>query len=44
VVQPTYTTQQVWIPGCYVDQVQPNGTVVRVWQPGHYENRTVVVQ
>jgi hypothetical protein len=42
--QPVYQTQNVWVPGCYVDQVQPNGTVVRVWQPGHYEQRTVVVQ
>ena len=41
---PVYTTQQVWVPGAYVDQVQPNGTVVRVWQPGHYETRQVRVQ
>ena len=44
VTTPVYTTQQVWIPGGYVDQVQPNGTVVRVWQPGHYEARQVLVQ
>lgn len=44
VTQPVYTTQQVWVPGAYVDQVQPNGTVIRVWQPGHYETRSVLVQ
>lgn len=44
VVQPVQTTQQVWVPGCYVDQIQPNGVTLRVWQPGHYETRTVVVQ
>ncbi len=37
-------TQQVWVPGAYVDQVQANGTVIRVWSPGHYETRTVFVQ
>ena len=41
---PVYTTQQVWVPGGYVDQIQPNGTVIRVWQPGHYESRQVLVQ
>ena len=41
---PVYTSQQVWIPGGYSDQIQPNGTVVRVWQPGHYETRQVLVQ
>ena len=41
---PVYTTQQVWVPGGYVDQVQPNGTVVRVWQPGRYVTRQVLVQ
>lgn len=41
---PVYQTQNVWVPGCYVNQVLANGTVVRVWQPGHYEQRTVVVQ
>lgn len=44
VVQPTYVTQQVWVPGRYIDQVQANGTIVRVWQPGHYEQRRVLVQ
>lgn len=44
VATPVYTTQQVWVPGGYVDQIQPNGTVVRVWQPGHYETRQVLVQ
>ena len=44
VVAPTYVSQQVWVPGVYVDQVQANGTVVRVWQPGHYESRSVLVQ
>jgi drug/metabolite transporter (DMT)-like permease len=44
VATPVYTTQQVWIPGGYVDQVQPNGTVLRVWQPGHYVTRQVLVQ
>lgn len=33
--------QQVWVEGCYVDQVQANGMVVRVWQPGHYEQRVI---
>lgn len=42
--QPVYASQQVWVPGAYVDQIQPNGTVVRVWQPGHYEARSVLVQ
>jgi len=42
--QPVCTTQQVWVPGAYVDQVQPNGTVVRIWQPGHYETRSVITQ
>jgi hypothetical protein len=41
---PVYTSQQVWIPGGYIDQIQPNGTVVRVWQPGHYETRQILVQ
>lgn len=44
VAQPVYTTQQVWVPGTYVDQVQVNGTIVRVWVPGHYETRQVLVQ
>lgn len=44
VATPVYTTQQVWIPGTYLDQIQPNGTVIRVWQPGHYESRQVLVQ
>ena len=44
VATPVCTTQQVWIPGGYVDQLQPNGTVIRVWQPGHYEARQVIVQ
>jgi hypothetical protein len=44
VVTQVTQTQQVWVPGAYVDQVQPNGTVVRVWSPGHYETRTVYVQ
>ena len=44
VAAPVYTTQNVWVPGCYVNQVLANGTVVRVWQPGHYEQRQVVVQ
>ncbi len=44
VATPVYTSQQVWIPGGYIDQIQPNGTVVRVWQPGHYETRQVLVQ
>jgi hypothetical protein len=44
VAAPTYTTQQVWVPGRFIDQVQPNGTVVRVWQPGHYITRQVLVQ
>ncbi len=42
-IQTAYATQQVWVPGVYVDQTQPNGTVVRVWQPGHYETRSVPV-
>ena len=41
---PVYMTQQVWVPGTYVDQVQVNGTIVRVWVPGHYETRQVLVQ
>ncbi len=44
VATPVYTTQQVWVPGAYVDQVQPNGAVIRIWQPGHYETRQVLVQ
>ena len=44
VATPVYTSQQIWIPGGYVDQMQPNGTVVRIWQPGHYETRQVLVQ
>lgn len=44
VTTPIYTTQQVWVPGGYVDQVQPNGTVVRVWRPGRYVTRQVLVQ
>ena len=44
VATPVYTSQQIWIPGAYVDQIQPNGTVVRIWQPGHYETRQVLVQ
>ena len=44
VATPVYTTQQVWIPGGYIDQIQPNGTVIRVWQPGHYESRQILVQ
>ena len=44
VQSPVYATQDVWVPGCYVNQVLANGTVIRVWQPGHYEKRTVVVQ
>lgn len=47
VVQPTgqYVTQQqqVWVEGCWVNQVQANGAVVRVWQPGHYETRATQV-
>ena len=42
--QPVYTTQSVWVEGCYVTQTQPNGAVIRVWQPGHYEQRPVLVQ
>ena len=42
--QPVYTTQQVWVEGCWVNQVQANGAVVRVYQPGHYETRQVRVQ
>lgn len=41
---PVVQTTNVWVPGCYQDQVQANGTVVRVWVPGHYEQRTVQVQ
>lgn len=41
---PVYTTQQVWVPGRYIDQVQANGTIVRVWVAGHYESRQVLVQ
>lgn len=44
VQQPVTQVQNVWVEGCYVDQVQPNGAIVRVWSPGHYEQRTVVVQ
>ena len=44
VATPVYTSQQVWIPGGYIDQIQPNGTVVRIWQPGHYETRQILVQ
>ena len=36
---PPVRYRQVWVEGCYVDQVQPNGAVLRVWQPGHYEQR-----
>ena len=47
VVQPAgqYVTQQqqVWVEGCWVNQVQANGAVVRVWQPGHYETRATQV-
>ena len=47
VVQPAgqYVTQQqqVWVEGCWVNQVQANGAVVRVWQPGHYETRSTQV-
>ena len=39
---PVVQTTNVWVPGCYQDQVQANGSVVRVWVPGHYEQRTVV--
>ena len=42
--QPVYTTQSVWVDGCYVNQTQSNGTVIRVWQPGHYEQRQVLVR
>ena len=41
---PVYTTQQVWVPGRYIDQVQANGTIVRVWVAGHYESRQILVQ
>ena len=44
VATPVYTSQQVWVPGTYVDQIQPNGAVIRVWQPGHYETRQILVQ
>jgi len=44
VTTPVATTQNVWVNGCYVDQVQANGSVIRVWQPGHYEQRTITVQ
>lgn len=44
VARPVTMVQNVWVEGCYVDQMQANGTVVRVWQPGHYEQRTVTVQ
>ena len=44
VASPVTQVQNVWVEGCYVDQVQANGAVIRVWQPGHYEQRTVVVQ
>ena len=44
VTAPVYTTQQVWVPGRYIDQVQANGTIVRVWVPGRYETRQVLVQ
>lgn len=44
VTQPATTIQNVWVEGCYVDQLQANGSTVRVWQPGHYEQRTVTVQ
>ena len=44
VAAPVYTTQSIWVEGCYVDQVQPNGTIVRIWQPGHYEQRQVQVR
>lgn len=43
VTAPVTTTQNVWVEGCYVNQVQANGAVIRVWQPGHYEARTVVM-
>jgi hypothetical protein len=39
VATPTYATQQVWVPGRYIDQIQPNGVVVRVWVSGHWEYR-----
>lgn len=44
VAAPVYTTQQVWVPGRYIDQVQANGTIVRVWVAGHWESRQVLVQ
>ena len=42
VTTPVVTTRNVWVEGCYVNQVLANGTVIRVWQPGHYETRQVV--
>ena len=44
VVTPVSTTQQVWVPGAYVDQLQPNGAMIRTWVPGHYETRQVLLQ
>lgn len=44
VTTPVTTTQQVWVEGCYINQLQPNGTYIKVWQPGHYETRTITVQ
>ena len=43
VTAPVTTTQQVWVEGCYINQLQPNGTYIKVWQPGHYETRTITV-
>lgn len=42
IVPPVSQVQNVWVEGCYVNQIQPDGSVIRVWQPGHYEQRTVV--
>lgn len=39
VVPTVRAPQQVWVEGCYIDQIQANGTTVRVWNPGHYETR-----
>jgi hypothetical protein len=34
---------QVWVEGCWLDQIDAYGRPCRVWQPGHYENRTTRV-
>ncbi len=44
VSEPVYTARQVWVPGCYVDELLPDGSTIRIFRPGHYETRTVQIQ